>query len=141
VPWTGQLISGGKRYDLDHLVPLVLYPMNDLWNLVPPDHCQLVNELPVGAEGVEVRTRRGWHSERLLRNDLDTVVGVDRVSSDTRNSVDIEVDGRRFRLDGLGDGEERTVDVASALRRHSHNVVVVRTSGPADGGALLVISD
>jgi hypothetical protein len=41
VPWTGRLISGGKRYDLDHLVPLVVYPMNDLWNLVPADHCQI----------------------------------------------------------------------------------------------------
>jgi hypothetical protein len=32
------LISGRKRYDLDHLVPLVVYPMNVLWNLVPADY-------------------------------------------------------------------------------------------------------
>jgi hypothetical protein len=36
-PWTGRRIVLGTAYDLDHLVPLVVYPMNDLWNLVPAD--------------------------------------------------------------------------------------------------------
>jgi hypothetical protein len=36
-PWTGRRIGRGARYDLDHLVPLTVYPMNDLWNLVPAD--------------------------------------------------------------------------------------------------------
>ena len=36
-PWTGRPIGGTGPYDLDHLIPLVVYPMNDLWNLVPAD--------------------------------------------------------------------------------------------------------
>jgi hypothetical protein len=36
-PWTGRAIVGTGPYDLDHLIPLVVYPMNDLWNLVPAD--------------------------------------------------------------------------------------------------------
>jgi hypothetical protein len=37
IPLRGRRIGRGARYDLDHLVPLTVYPMNDLWNLVPAD--------------------------------------------------------------------------------------------------------
>ncbi|MHC5720688.1 MAG: HNH endonuclease domain-containing protein, partial [Nostoc sp.] len=36
-PWTQKYISYGIRYDLDHLLPVSLYPINELWNLVPAD--------------------------------------------------------------------------------------------------------
>jgi hypothetical protein len=36
-PWTQRHISYGIRYDLDHLLPVSLYPINELWNLVPAD--------------------------------------------------------------------------------------------------------
>ncbi|MBW4429830.1 MAG: hypothetical protein KME50_37155 [Nostoc desertorum CM1-VF14] len=36
-PWTQKHISYGIRYDLDHLLPVSLYPINELWNLVPAD--------------------------------------------------------------------------------------------------------
>jgi hypothetical protein len=36
-PWTGKVIAAGVAYDLDHLVPLSVYPVNELWNLVPSD--------------------------------------------------------------------------------------------------------
>lgn len=36
-PWTQRRIAQGTRYDLDHLVPLAVYPTNELWNLVPAD--------------------------------------------------------------------------------------------------------
>lgn len=36
-PWTERRIAQGNRYDLDHLVPLAVYPINELWNLVPAD--------------------------------------------------------------------------------------------------------
>lgn len=36
-PWTARTIAAGDRYDLDHLVPLAVYPINELWNLVPSD--------------------------------------------------------------------------------------------------------
>jgi len=36
-PWTERHIARGVPYDLDHLVPVSLYPINELWNLVPAD--------------------------------------------------------------------------------------------------------
>lgn len=36
-PWTEKQITSGTRYDLDHLLPVSLYPINELWNLVPAD--------------------------------------------------------------------------------------------------------
>jgi len=36
-PWTEKVIRKGSSYDLDHVVPLAVYPTNELWNLVPSD--------------------------------------------------------------------------------------------------------
>ena len=36
-PWTERPIHQGTAYDLDHLVPIAIYPINELWNLVPAD--------------------------------------------------------------------------------------------------------
>lgn len=36
-PWTHQPITKGSTYDIDHLIPMALYPTNELWNLVPSD--------------------------------------------------------------------------------------------------------
>jgi hypothetical protein len=36
-PWTGQSITKTGDYDLDHLLPVTVYPTNELWNLVPAD--------------------------------------------------------------------------------------------------------
>jgi hypothetical protein len=36
-PWTRRLITSNDDYDLDHLIPIALYPTNELWNLVPSD--------------------------------------------------------------------------------------------------------
>ncbi len=33
--WSHQAIRRGDAYDLDHLIPVSVYPMNELWNLVP----------------------------------------------------------------------------------------------------------
>jgi hypothetical protein len=35
-PWTEKTIST-TEYDLDHLIPVSAYPINELWNLVPSD--------------------------------------------------------------------------------------------------------
>ena len=35
-PWTGRKLTA-QNYDLDHLLPLSAYPINELWNLVPAD--------------------------------------------------------------------------------------------------------
>jgi len=34
-PWTGRIIRQGTPFDLDHLLPLTIYPTNELWNLMP----------------------------------------------------------------------------------------------------------
>jgi hypothetical protein len=36
-PWTEKRIRQNVPYDLDHLVPVSVYPINELWNLVPSD--------------------------------------------------------------------------------------------------------
>ena len=36
-PWTQKPLSQGVAYDLDHILPIALYPTNELWNLVPSD--------------------------------------------------------------------------------------------------------
>jgi hypothetical protein len=36
-PWTTRRINKRVAYDLDHLVPVTVYPTNELWNLVPSD--------------------------------------------------------------------------------------------------------
>ena len=34
-PWTGLPITHPDHYDLDHLLPVAVYPINELWNLLP----------------------------------------------------------------------------------------------------------
>lgn len=36
-PWTARRITAGVPYDLDHLLPVSIYPINELWNLLPSD--------------------------------------------------------------------------------------------------------
>ena len=36
-PWTQKLLTKGIAYDLDHILPIAIYPTNELWNLVPSD--------------------------------------------------------------------------------------------------------
>ncbi len=36
-PWTHKRLAAGVPYDLDHLVPVSIYPINELWNLAPSD--------------------------------------------------------------------------------------------------------
>ena len=36
-PWTGRTIRQSDNYHLDHLLPLSIYPINEMWNLVPSD--------------------------------------------------------------------------------------------------------
>ena len=36
-PWTGRSLRRPIDYDLDHLLPVSVYPINELWNLAPAD--------------------------------------------------------------------------------------------------------
>jgi hypothetical protein len=35
-PWTGKTLNTNV-YDLDHIIPISVYPLNEMWNLVPSD--------------------------------------------------------------------------------------------------------
>jgi hypothetical protein len=35
-PWTGKRLYP-DNYDIDHLLPISIYPLNELWNLVPAE--------------------------------------------------------------------------------------------------------
>lgn len=36
-PWTSTPIRHGDRFDIDHLLPIAVYPVNELWNLAPAE--------------------------------------------------------------------------------------------------------
>ena len=36
-PWTKKALTATSAFDIDHLLPLAVYPANELWNLVPAD--------------------------------------------------------------------------------------------------------
>jgi len=36
-PWTKKKINNNTKYDLDHLIPVSIYPINELWNIMPTD--------------------------------------------------------------------------------------------------------
>ena len=36
-PWTEKSIGPGQTFDIDHVLPVSIYPTNELWNLVPAD--------------------------------------------------------------------------------------------------------
>jgi len=51
------------------------------------------------------------------------------------------VNGIRFKVTGLKDGENRTIDVTSAMRAGNDNVVTVTGHGPKGSSAMAVVSD
>ena len=57
------------------------------------------------------------------------------------DALSVVVNGRRFRVSGLRDGEEMTVDVASAMRPGNTNEFVLRASGKRGSSAGILIWD
>jgi uncharacterized repeat protein (TIGR01451 family) len=55
--------------------------------------------------------------------------------------LDVTVNGHTWKLTGLKANEERTLNVASAMRAGSNNTVSVKAYGRPGGSALVVISD
>jgi len=51
------------------------------------------------------------------------------------------VNGVKFKVTGLKDGENRTIDISSAMHAGDDNVVVVKGHGPQNSSAMAVISD
>jgi hypothetical protein len=53
----------------------------------------------------------------------------------------INVNGKKFQMAGLKDGEVRNIDVSSAMVAGYHNTMTLTASGKPGGSALVVISD
>jgi hypothetical protein len=43
-PWSGKDINQGIEYHIDHILPISIYPINELWNLVPTDESTNMHE-------------------------------------------------------------------------------------------------
>jgi hypothetical protein len=56
-------------------------------------------------------------------------------------NLEAVVNGIRFKVTGLKDGENRTIDVSSAMRAGDDNVITVKGHGPKGGSAMIVVSD
>jgi hypothetical protein len=56
-------------------------------------------------------------------------------------NFEANVNGVKFKVTGLKDGENRTLDIKSAMHAGDDNVVVVKGHGPKDSSAMAVISD
>jgi hypothetical protein len=56
-------------------------------------------------------------------------------------TLHVNVNGRTFTLAGLKDGEERSLDVASAVRPGDANAISLTAVGKPGGGASIVVHD
>ncbi|MDP9457443.1 MAG: hypothetical protein CYG60_03020 [Actinobacteria bacterium] len=82
-PWTEKRLGAG-RYAIDHIVPVSVYPTNELWNLVPSDerfnsHVKRAR-MPTTARMAEAtprlaRTYEAYAASLSLRGALDSDVG------------------------------------------------------------------
>jgi hypothetical protein len=77
-PWTGKLITTPNTYQLDHILPIAVYPINELWNLVPANpRANLLKRDRVPARSrlekastTLAQTYRNYASSKILRNAL-----------------------------------------------------------------------
>ena len=56
-------------------------------------------------------------------------------------TFEIQVNGQKFKVSGLKDGEERTIDVSSALVAGDNNKVELKVTGKPGGWANVMIWD
>jgi hypothetical protein len=57
------------------------------------------------------------------------------------SSLRIVVNGRSFEVNDLVDGETRSIDISSAMRRNDNNTITVIAQGKAHGAAVVMIAD
>jgi hypothetical protein len=57
------------------------------------------------------------------------------------NNLEITVNSTKYKVTGLKNGENRTLDVSSAMRAGNNNVVTFKGHGPQGSSAMLVVSD
>jgi len=89
-----------------------------------------------------ILTGKGHGREQSFTNmdALERVVTLCNGSPGLRN-VEVLVNGRRFRLFKLKDGERRTLDISRAMLPGDHNVLVLRGNGNAGSRADIIIWD
>jgi hypothetical protein len=81
-PWTEKRIVRGVSYDLDHILPVAIYPTNELWNLVPSDPAFNSHQKRDRLPGMERLTTAKPYLEMTYANygespDLQTVLSED----------------------------------------------------------------
>jgi hypothetical protein len=66
-----------------------------------------------------------------------------RISNGTPglDRVRLVVNGHHFEAADLHDGDKRTLDVSSSMRKGSDNTIVVVAYGPRGGSAAVLVSD
>jgi hypothetical protein len=90
----------------------------------------------------ELTDQRGENSRQVFSNLRQAESKVQLINGTPGlDRVRLRVNGRRFELDAVENGEQRSVDVASAMRPGADNTLVVRAYGPRGGRAALVITD
>lgn len=71
-PWSGKRINSGVEYHIDHILPLKVYPINELWNLVPTDGSTNMHEkrdlIPSTARLQTARPRLTQTYQQYLRS-------------------------------------------------------------------------
>jgi hypothetical protein len=115
-PLTGRVIDQSLRYDLDHLAPLAVYPINDLWNLVPADRWfnqhRKCDRLPSDAVLVTATPR------------LELTYAHYRAEADLARALTRDVRGR---FSTLAEGEaEQPAVVAHAVGRYLRQLAETR---------------
>jgi hypothetical protein len=73
--------------------------------------------------------------------DFESKVTIANAASGGVNSVSIDVNGTTFRMSGLSDGEERTIDVASAMLPGDVNTISATVHGSPGSAATIMIAN
>jgi hypothetical protein len=131
-PGTNDLIEVlGNKDDLDHSARLELRVTDVAGNVTVCD--------PV----VTVKTRGFGRPENATFTELPEAESLVTVSNDSPGirNLDVVVNGQRFKIAGLGNGEEITMDVSSAMVEGYNNTIALIAYGRPGASALIVIHD
>ena len=94
-PWTGKVLHP-DNYDIDHLLPISIYPLNELWNLVPSDrefNQQIKRARMPGRSRLESARPRLVHAYQnyMTTTELSALLRQDAMMRFNENSVSSEL--------------------------------------------------
>lgn len=106
-PWTGRPLRTPEAFDLDHLVPVAVYPLNELWNLVPADR----------AFNQHVKRDRLPSDERLAqaRPRLAQTYGIYLTSKELAPALRSDATGRFAALSNVTKDSGFSIELAEAV--------------------------